>query len=147
MDLKAGVRLQDLQDGALIAGTADGEDVVLVRRGDSLFAVGAHCTHYHGPLADGLIVGDTVRCPWPHACFSLSTGAALRAPAFDPLSRWRVDRVGDTVYVREKLDQPVENRRKPSERSGATPASIVIVGGGPAGTAGRGVIPPHGCDR
>ena len=64
----------------------------------TLFAVGALCTHYHAPLADGLIVGDTVRCPMHHACFSLRTGEALRAPALDPIACWRVERVGDTVY-------------------------------------------------
>src|SRR4030095_3233096 len=106
MDLKAGVRLQDLQDGALIAGTADGEDVVLVRRGDSLFAVGAHCTRYHGPLADGLIVGDTVRCPWHHACFSLSTGEPLRAPALDPVPCWRVEQRDGRAFATEPLAPP-----------------------------------------
>jgi hypothetical protein len=35
----------------------------LMRHGAEFFAVGAHCMHYHGPLADGLGVGDEVR--WP----------------------------------------------------------------------------------
>lgn len=73
-NLKNGFAIADLRDGAMAAGKVDDEEVLLVRRGDEIFAVGAQCTHYHGPLADGLIVDDTVRCPWHHACFSLRTG-------------------------------------------------------------------------
>src|SRR5262245_43348459 len=102
-DFRSGLPLADLPDGGMVLGRVDTDDAILTRRGDAFFAVGAHCTHYHGPLADGLIVGDTVRCPWHHACFSLRTGEALRAPALDPIACWRVERVGDTVFVRERL--------------------------------------------
>src|SRR5690606_11510905 len=96
-DLTQGVPLADLADGAMLAGHAHGEPVLVVRRGDELFAVGATCTHYGGPLAEGLVVGETVRCPWHHACFSLRTGEAVRAPALRPLARWRVERRGERV--------------------------------------------------
>src|SRR5215510_11617885 len=102
-DFKNGFPMQNLRDGSSALGQVDGEDAILARRGDEFFAIGAHCTHYHGPLAEGLIVGDTVRCPWHHACFSLRTGEALRAPAFDSVSCWRVEKLGDKVFVREKL--------------------------------------------
>ncbi|HEX6072935.1 MAG TPA: FAD-dependent oxidoreductase, partial [Sphingomicrobium sp.] len=74
---------------------------------------------------------ESVRCPLHHACFDLRTGAALRAPALDPLDRWAVEIEGDRAVVRGKLDaQP---------RSTAFAASdvgkIVIVGGGAAGLA------------
>ena len=97
----------------MMSGQADGEEVALVRRGDEFFAIAAHCTHYGGPLAEGLIVGDTVRCPLHHACFSLRNGEALRAPAFDPVSCWRVERVGDKIFVREKLPPPARQSLKP----------------------------------
>jgi NADPH-dependent 2,4-dienoyl-CoA reductase/sulfur reductase-like enzyme/nitrite reductase/ring-hydroxylating ferredoxin subunit len=146
-DLAAGIALDDIADGAMLQGHVAGEAVLLARRGPELFAVGALCTHYHGPLAEGLMVGDTVRCPWHHACFSLRTGEAVRAPAFDPLPRWRVQRQGDQVFVRDK-QPPSGPKRAPaeSERAG-WPASVVIVGGGAAGFAAAEMLRREGYDR
>src|SRR5580692_644991 len=90
-DLTRGIPNAALGDGAMLVGHAGGEQVLLVRQGDEIFAVGALCTHYHAPLVDGLVAGDTLRCPWHHACFNLRTGEAVRAPAFDPLARWAVE--------------------------------------------------------
>src|SRR5271170_3112052 len=90
-DLALGIASGELADGGKLVGHAGGEPVLLVRRGTELFAVGAQCTHYHGPLGDGLVVEDTVRCPWHHACFSLRTGEALRAPALSPIECWSVE--------------------------------------------------------
>ena len=138
-DFKTGFPVNQLSDGGMIACQVDGEDVLLVRRGDEFLAVGAFCTHYHGPLADGLVVGDTVRCPWHHACFSLRTGEALRAPALDPSDRWRTEVAGDKVFVREKLDPPAA---KPAPK--ASPSSVVIVGGGAAGLAAADMLRREG---
>jgi nitrite reductase/ring-hydroxylating ferredoxin subunit len=133
-DLTLGVAVDSLADGGTLLGHVGDDDVVLARAGDRVFAVGAHCTHYHGPLAQGLVVGDTVRCPWHHACFSLETGDALRAPALDPIACWRVERRGDRVFVREKMPEPPRASREPAA-SGQHPSSVVIVGGGAAGLA------------
>src|SRR5262245_3552565 len=134
-DLRSGFPLDQLPDGGMVVGRAGTEDLILVRQGTELFAVGAHCTHYHGPLADGLVVGDTVRCPWHHACFSLRTGEALRAPALDPIACWRVEQVGDVAFVREKLPErgPQSVRRGTQAQTALN--SILIVGGGGAGLA------------
>ncbi len=111
IDLKAGLAVAELAEGGMISGRVDGEDAILVRRGKDYFAVGAACTHYHGPLAKGLIVGDTIRCPLHHACFSLRTGEALYAPALDPIACWRVEVTHNKVFVREKLDSPKGGQR------------------------------------
>jgi NADPH-dependent 2,4-dienoyl-CoA reductase/sulfur reductase-like enzyme/nitrite reductase/ring-hydroxylating ferredoxin subunit len=142
-DFKQGIPIRNLQSGSSVLGRVDDEDVILVRAGDEFFAVGAHCTHYHGPLADGLVVGDTVRCPWHHACFSLRTGQALRAPALDPITCWRTERQGDTVFVREKLAAP----SAPARSTGPNrPESVVIVGGGAAGLAAADTLRREGYD-
>ena len=104
-DLRQGVRAADIPGNGLLQGVVDGEEVLLAVSGETCFAVGAHCTHYHAPLADGLIVGETIRCPWHHACFSLKDGRMVRAPALDDLPRWKVERRGDLLVVGEKLAQ------------------------------------------
>jgi len=145
-DFHAGVPLSRIPDGGSLAGRAGEDEVLLVRRGDELFAIAAHCTHYHGPLAEGLIVGDTVRCPWHHACFSLRTGEALRAPALDAIACWRVERrrhqgeTQDTIVVGEKLT-PATTPRVPQR-----PESIVIIGGGAAGFAAAEMLRREGYD-
>jgi NADPH-dependent 2,4-dienoyl-CoA reductase/sulfur reductase-like enzyme/nitrite reductase/ring-hydroxylating ferredoxin subunit len=130
-DFRQGVAAADLADGAILQGRVDNAPVLLVRRGINLFAVGATCTHYGGPLAEGLVVGNTVRCPWHHACFSLRTGAALRPPALNALPCWRVEQQGGMAFVREELPRPA-----PAALSGKdVPASVAIIGGGAAGHA------------
>jgi NADPH-dependent 2,4-dienoyl-CoA reductase/sulfur reductase-like enzyme/nitrite reductase/ring-hydroxylating ferredoxin subunit len=132
-DLSQGILLKQLADGKTLIGHVGGEDVLLVRRRHHVFAVGAHCTHYHGPLADGLVVGDTVRCPWHHACFDLSTGEALEAPALSPIACWAVEQRDGKIWVREKHEPP---KPKPRGKAvGSKPEKIVIVGGGAAGFA------------
>src|SRR4029077_2296490 len=103
-DLTKGVSARDIPEGGMILGRVGSEDVVLARIGHHFFAVGAYCTHYHAPLVKGLVVDDTVRCPLHHSCFSLRTGEAVRAPAFDPLTCWQVAREHDVVLVREKIE-------------------------------------------
>lgn len=127
-----GVPLSSVPDGGMLLGEANGEPVLLARRNGNVFAIGAYCTHYGAPLGDGLLVDDTVRCPWHHACFSLRTGEPLRAPALDPVDCWRVEQRDGSVYVKEKLE-----RAAPREipLTAGLPDSVVIVGGGAAGNA------------
>jgi NADPH-dependent 2,4-dienoyl-CoA reductase/sulfur reductase-like enzyme/nitrite reductase/ring-hydroxylating ferredoxin subunit len=153
-DLTAGIAVNSLKSGGMIGGKVGEDEVLLARSGDRFFAVGAHCTHYKGVLADGLMVGDTVRCPLHHACFSLETGEALRAPALDPISCWRVERNGDTVFVREKIEAAQAPAATTATAVTAvtgvprkTPASIAIVGGGAAGLAAADILRREGYDR
>jgi NADPH-dependent 2,4-dienoyl-CoA reductase/sulfur reductase-like enzyme/nitrite reductase/ring-hydroxylating ferredoxin subunit len=131
-DLSRGIALSDIPASGLLKGHVGEDAVLLARRGDDLFAIGASCTHYGGPLAEGLLCGDTVRCPWHHACFSLRTGEAVRAPAFNPVDCWTVERRDGKAFVTGK--------KKASPRAGigasaSAPSRIVIVGGGAAGFA------------
>ena len=129
-DLTLGVSIDAVADGTSLAGHVGDDSVLLARRGDEFFAIGATCTHYNGPLAEGLVVGDTVRCPWHHACFSLRTGEALRAPALSPVACWSTELRDGKVYVREKVTPP---KRKLATAGAGIPRKIVVIGGGAAG--------------
>lgn len=144
-DFAAGVRLSSIPDGGMLLGHALGEPVLLIRRGNEAFAIGAMCTHYGAPLVDGLLVGETIRCPWHHACFSVRTGEALQAPALDGVACWRIEQVRDvasditttdaplgTVFVRGKFE-PASS--VPIAPGSGTLKSVVVIGGGAAGNA------------
>jgi len=131
-DLAQGLTLAELADGAMLLGHVGDQAVLLARRGQEVFAIGATCTHYGGPLAEGLLVDDTVRCPWHHACFSLRTGQVLRPPALNPVPCWRVERQGDRIFVREKGAAAPKPAPLPAA---GLPRSIIILGGGAAGNS------------
>jgi NADPH-dependent 2,4-dienoyl-CoA reductase/sulfur reductase-like enzyme/nitrite reductase/ring-hydroxylating ferredoxin subunit len=135
-DLSQGVRITDIPDGGMLGGHVGDQAVLLARRGEEIFAIGAQCTHYGGPLADGLMVGDTVRCPWHHACFNLRTGEATCAPALNPVSVWEIEREGKRVKVTREIPtaDPLTPLGQPSPIDPAV-QSIVIIGGGAAGNA------------
>lgn len=134
-DLSVGVPIAAFGDRGLLAGHVGDEPVLLARVGEEVLAVAGKCTHYGGPLAEGILVDDTVRCPWHHACFSLRTGEALAAPAFNPLQRWSVERRGDRIVVTGQV--PADKEAAPSSQPEAAGQQerIVIVGGGAAGFA------------
>src|SRR3954470_15838918 len=130
-DFAAGIAAAGVPEGKLVAGHVGPDQVMLARRGAEWFAIGAVCSHYSGPLPEGLMVGDTVRCPWHHACFSLRTGQVLRPPALNDVPCWRVEQQGEMVYVREKM--PAARTGDVPRPAQGGPKSVLIVGAGAAG--------------
>jgi nitrite reductase/ring-hydroxylating ferredoxin subunit len=139
-DLSKGVAPFLLDEKGMLAGHVGEDEVLLVMHDKEIFAVSALCTHYHGPLAEGLVVDGTVRCPWHHACFDLKSGEALRAPAFDSLDCWKVEERDGKIFVREKL--PKAKMKAPG--ADKAPRKIVIAGGGAAGFAAAEMLRRHG---
>jgi NADPH-dependent 2,4-dienoyl-CoA reductase/sulfur reductase-like enzyme/nitrite reductase/ring-hydroxylating ferredoxin subunit len=129
-DLTQGVESAAFRNNMLLGHVGD-EKVLLVRDEAEIFAIEPQCSHYHGPLAEGLVACGTIRCPWHHARFDLRTGEAVCVPALSALSVWKVEQQDGRIFVREKA-KPQRKPRKPAE---GEPRRIVIVGGGGAGFA------------
>ena len=134
-DFGQGIPLSSIPDDGVLTGHVDDTPVLLSRVNGELHAVSATCTHYGAPLGEGLRVGDEIRCPWHHACFSLRTGEALHAPAFAALEIWRVETIDANVFVHAVPKQADEAGDQASRAQKNAPARIVIVGGGAAGFA------------
>src|SRR5262244_4335684 len=128
-DFEKGYKAENVRDGEMLLGHAFGEPILVARRGDDLFAIGATCTHYGGPLAKGLMVDCTVHCPWHHARFDLHTGEAIAAPALNDLACYNVEKRGERLFVTGKTN------KKPTRTPKSSPTSVVIVGAGAAGSA------------
>ena len=142
-DLGAGIEGKQLPEGGLLAGRVGDDAVLLARVGGQCFAVGASCTHYGGPLADGILVGETILCPWHHSAFCLSTGVAEGPPAIDPIPCWRVEESLGRVRVFERLGPPTPAK---TSTGGAVPSSMVIVGAGAAGVIAADTMRREGYD-
>jgi NADPH-dependent 2,4-dienoyl-CoA reductase/sulfur reductase-like enzyme/nitrite reductase/ring-hydroxylating ferredoxin subunit len=134
-DLTKGIAVDDISDGGMIGGHVGDDALLIARHGDEFFAIGATCSHYNGPLAEGLVVGDTVRCPWHHARFCLRSGEAIGAPAFNPVSCWRIERRDGKVFVRERIDAADPAKARGPAGAAGKAERVVIVGGGAAGFA------------
>ena len=139
-DFEKGCRIDEVTDGQMILGHAFGEPVLVARRGNEFFAIGAICTHYGGPLAKGLMVDCTVRCPWHHAQFDLRTGEAIAAPALNDVACYKIEKRGDRIFVTGKIDS--KRVRKPK----SSPQNVVIVGAGAAGNAAAEMLRREGYD-
>ena len=140
-DLTQGVSQDQVADGGSLAGQVGGEAVLLVRRAGEWFAIGGACSHYSGPLPEGLIVGETVRCPWHHACFSLRTGESLRPPGLRDVACYSVDAREGKVFVTGRKAKPAR-----ASARGVHPKSVVIVGGGAAGDSAAATLRREGYD-
>lgn len=82
-----------------------GERIAVFRtRGGGVFAVQAHCPHKAGPLADGLVGGETLVCPLHSWKFDLATGEALNGNCGLKTYPVRLDEM-DRIVVTLKMPQ------------------------------------------
>lgn len=108
----------------------DGAKILLIRHGDTVTAIGGVCPHAGGPLAEGVLDGDRVLCPWHKAAFCTRTGRLREPPAVDDLPAYPVELRGAEIWL-----DPTPNPVAPLLRPGADQRCFVVVGGGGAGAS------------
>lgn len=71
----------ELADATPTKATFGTTALVVVRRGDVVYALKETCSHAGGPLSEGKLNGDYIECPWHFSQFRLSDGAVRHGPA------------------------------------------------------------------
>ena len=73
--------------------------LVVVRRGDLVWALKETCSHAGGPLSQGTLDGYNIICPWHGSAFRLSDGAVRHGPATARQVAYQARISGDQVEV------------------------------------------------
>ena len=138
-------RSDDFVEGRIRACRIGDETLVATRLGGRVCAVAGTCPHRGAPLAEGVLDGRRLICPWHHATFDITSGELLDAPALDSLRRYVVAESDGTVSISEAPEaleplKPSVSRRVSVNRG----AGVVVVGGGAAGVAAAGVLRERG---
>jgi NADPH-dependent 2,4-dienoyl-CoA reductase/sulfur reductase-like enzyme/nitrite reductase/ring-hydroxylating ferredoxin subunit len=119
--------LNELSDGQILPITVDDTEILLIRRGDAIHAIGATCPHAGAPLAEGICTNEQIICPWHKATFSIRTGALLEPPAVDDLPCYHVEQRAGRILITLPAHQP--DPPKPSQDH----RLFAIIGAGAAG--------------
>src|SRR5215471_3188341 len=82
------VELEDLEGGKLVE--VGGQKIALFNLGGHYYAIESTCPHRGGPLAEGMVAGDEVICPWHGSRFNIRTGAVLSPPAREGVKSFAV---------------------------------------------------------
>jgi nitrite reductase/ring-hydroxylating ferredoxin subunit/uncharacterized membrane protein len=93
-------RPADLETDQLMLVHADGRRIVLGRTADGFVAFDDRCSHRGGSLADGVLIGGVVQCPWHGSQFETRSGRVCAGPAREPVAAYAVDEHGDELRLR-----------------------------------------------
>jgi len=96
------MRATDLKERKPVRVDVEDASVLLVRTGDTIHALTNTCTHLGGPLNEGELEGDSIRCPWHGSRFCLSDGGVLDGPATFPERLFDVRERDGQIEVRAR---------------------------------------------
>ncbi|MDY7003931.1 MAG: FAD-dependent oxidoreductase [Cyanobacteriota bacterium] len=127
-------KIQDVKDGEMQQVSVGKTKILLVNIDGQIKAFGSNCTHYGAPLAEGIISGDRIVCPWHNACFSTKTGELQQPPGLDNLPEYEVSINGENVMVSIPEETPFECTPPMAKHDPAVDSRVfVILGTGVAG--------------
>ncbi len=94
--------MAELPDNKPMRVNANGRPVLLVRRGEEVYAIGAVCSHYGAPLEEGQLTDGAIQCPWHGSRFCLADGRVQAGPATAPVPAYAVRISNNQIEVKER---------------------------------------------
>ncbi len=101
-DATPAMSIADLPENQLKRVDVKGNPVLLLRRGDTIYSIGAVCSHYGGPLDEGKVVDGTVQCPWHYSRFALADGSVKEGPATCPLPAYEAVVKNGQIWIKSR---------------------------------------------
>jgi nitrite reductase/ring-hydroxylating ferredoxin subunit len=92
---------KDIQSSQMKEVQVDGENICIVNVEGKYYAIGSICTHEGGPLADGMLEGHEIECPWHGSKFDVRTGEVTNPPASEPEPAYEVKVDGNNILIRK----------------------------------------------
>jgi nitrite reductase/ring-hydroxylating ferredoxin subunit/uncharacterized membrane protein len=119
----------EIPENTPTAAKAGAQTLVVVRQGDTVYAMHSVCAHAGGPLPEGRIVDGCIECPWHQSRFELATGRAKQGPTtYDqPIYDVRPAEGGGWEVKRVIPSKPIEvSTARGADTSAATSIGDVV---------------------
>ena len=122
---------KDIQSSQMKELQINGEDVCIANVDGKYYAIGNVCTHEGGPLADGILEGYEVECPWHQSKFDVRTGEVTNPPASESEPTYEIKVDGNSILVKkrptaiEKEQQQLQQQGPPSRPSSIYELSLL----------------------
>src|SRR5919202_2316169 len=112
---------KDIQPSQMKEVQIDSEDVCIANVDGKYYAIGNVCTHEGGPLADGVLEGYEVECPWHQSKFDVRTGKVTNPPASESEPTYEIKVDGNSILVKKyssaiEKEQPQQLQQQPPSR-------------------------------
>jgi NAD(P)H-dependent nitrite reductase small subunit len=92
-------KVSAIPDQSAICVEVEDQRIALFNFGGQFYAIDDTCPHRGGPLSEGSITGEEVRCPWHGAQFNIKSGEVTSPPSPTGVTKYNVRVSGDAIEI------------------------------------------------
>lgn len=81
--------INDVPDGDMKQFDLRDNEYLVINLKGQFFCLDGRCTHAGAPLAEGILKGDVLTCPWHYSQFNIRDGSVVNGPTKNPLNSYK----------------------------------------------------------